>query len=109
MRAGAQINHCGSDESTAAVGVAGGWGVEWGGQAWEEGPRESVLKYFCLVNTFDAWYFTTNLISWRIFKRICSNNLLIHILWLLIGQAVHFRNLLYGRVFICRAFSLLIQ
>lgn len=53
MRAGAQINHCGSDQSTAAAGEAG----ERGRGGVEEGQRERVLKYFCLVNRFNAWCF----------------------------------------------------
>ena len=48
MRAGAQINHCRSDKSTAAVGEGG---KEMEG---EEEQRKPFLKYFCLVNRFNA-------------------------------------------------------
>lgn len=50
----AQINHGGSDKSTAVVGVGGQSGVG------EKEQQEPVLKYFCLVNRFNVWYLTTN-------------------------------------------------
>lgn len=43
----------------------------WEGRGWREGRAEgAVLKYFCLANRFNVWYFTTEFVNWRIFERI---------------------------------------